>query len=237
MSKLQKAALAKGRAALARLRKVKIHGRKKKSTASRKIRFHAPEQLEPIIIKGGSMARRRTHKRRKTHAVAGALAGRRRSHKKYSGALAGTRRRRHSARRYSGISKFDVVGIATDMVGVGVGAVGGSFITSKLPITNAKLKALVPIVIGIGIGMTKLGRNRFVKSALAGSIAVGTLSLVKQFFPSVPLLTGADDAASVAGAIDNLADEEKAMLGYVLNGDGSGVETYGTEAPLSPASY
>jgi hypothetical protein len=178
------------------------------------------------------MAKRR-RKARKVHGIAG---GKRRTHKRRYHGIAGTKHRSRVRRYHGGIGKFDVVGLATDIVGVGVGAVGGSFIASKLPIKNAKLKALIPIVLGLGLGMTKFGRGRVAKSAAGGMIAVGTLSLVKQFFPTLPMLTGADDAESVAGAIAALPSEEQALLGMVVNGEVvDGVEQYGyVDAPLSP---
>jgi hypothetical protein len=180
------------------------------------------------------MAKRR--KSRKSHKVHGMLAGRKHSRKarRYHG-IEGRRTRR--ARRYHGAARLNIVGLATDIIGIGAGAVGGSFLAQKLPITNGKIKALIPIALGLGIGMTKFGRKEIVKSLAGGMIAVGTLSLVKQFFPTVPLLTGNDDAEAVAGAIDQLPAEEKALLGYVVSGaDGEESETYGyEEAPLSPA--
>ena len=185
------------------------------------------------------MAKRKSRKAKKYHGLEGKA--RRRSHK-YHGIAGGKKHRR--ARRYHGAPKIDIMGFATDIISVGAGAVGASFIAQKIPVANAKIKALIPIALGLGIGMTKLGRNRMAKSAAGGMIAVGTLSLVKQFFPTVPLLSGADDAETVAGAIDALPDEEKALLGYVVSGvDGeviqgeSDVETYGVgvmDAPLSP---
>lgn len=232
LSPAQRAALAKGRAALNKRRGKKtrkISGSKKASVRV------VPERLEPIIIKGGSMAKRK--KSRKARKISG-IAGAKRTSKKARRYHGGKIRR---ARRYSGASKLDIIGLATDIVGVGVGAVGGSFIAQKVPVKNAKLKAIIPIALGLGLGMTKFGRGRIAKSAAGGMIAVGTLSLVKQFFPTVPLLTGADDAEGVAGAIAALPDEEKALLGYVVNGEAGEVvesELMGVQdAPLSPDNY
>lgn len=175
----------------------------------------------------------------------------RKARRKYSGLpVAGRRtrkkvRRYHGAakarraRRYHGAAKLNIVGLATDIIGVGMGAVGGSFIAQKVPVSNGKIKAIIPIALGLGLGMTKYGRSSIAKAAAGGMIAVGTLSLVKQFFPTLPLLTGADDAEGVAGAIEALPDEEMALLGYVVSGENyegvDSTETYGyVEAPLSP---
>lgn len=236
LSPAQRAALARGRASLRARR-----GGKRKVSRSRKtkIRSFVPEKLEPIIIKGGSIMakRRKSRKARKYHGIP--VAGKRRSRKsrRYHGFEG-----RRKARRYHGGARLNIIGLATDIVGLGVGAVGGSFIAQKVPVPNAKIKALIPIALGLGLGMTKFGRSSIAKAAAGGMIAVGTLSLVKQFFPTVPLLTGADSAETVAGAIDALPAEEKALLGYVVNGsDDFSVEApeqYGyIEAPLSPGSY
>lgn len=184
------------------------------------------------------MAKRKSRKAKRYHGVEGKSRRTRRVH----GIAGGTKHRRR-ARRLHGAPRMDLMGLVTDIVGVGVGAVGASFVAQKLPFPNAKIKALIPIALGLGLGLTKFGRGRVAKSAAGGMIAVGTLSLVKQFFPTIPLLSGADDAETVAGAIDALPDEEKALLGYVMNGEvvaGEGnddVETYGVgvlDAPLSP---
>lgn len=238
LSPAQKAALAKGRA--------KLHGKGKRTSKRKKvIRSAVPERLEPIIIKGEktSMAKRKSRKAKRYHGFEG-KARRTRKASRYHGLAGGKKSRR--ARRYHGAPKADILGFATDIISVGAGAVGASFVAQKIPVANAKIKALIPIALGLGIGLTKFGRNRMAKSAAGGMIAVGTLSLVKQFFPTVPLLSGADDAETVAGAIDALPDEEKALLGYVVSGvDGEvingedDVETYGVgvlDAPLSPDS-
>lgn len=229
LSSAQRAALARGRAALRARR-----GGRRKVSKSRKtnVRKFVPEKLEPIIIKGESMAKRKkSRKTRKYHGLPVAGRKTRRKARRYHGA-ARTRR----ARRYHGAGKFNVVALATDIIGVGVGAVGASFIAQKIPVSNAKIKALIPIVLGLGLGMTKFGQSSIAKAAAGGMIAVGTLSLVKQFFPTVPMLTGADDAETIAGAIDALPDEEKALLGMVVSGEGEEypeVSGY-IEAPLSP---
>lgn len=234
LSAAQRAALAKGRAAL----RARRGGRRKVSKRRKTVRAVVPEKLEPIIIKGGSIMakRRKSRKARKYHGLPVAGRRTRKKARRYHG-IEG--RRRSRARRYHGAGKLNIVGLATEIVGLGAGAVGGSFVAQKLPIANAKIKALIPIALGLGLGMTKFGRSNIAKAAAGGMIAVGTLSLVKQFFPTVPLLTGADDAETVAGAIDALPDEEKALLGYVVSGeDGETVETpetYGyIDAPLSP---
>lgn len=241
MKKKKRTISAKQRAALARGRAM-IHGRSKarKKKATKTIRYVAPEKLEPIIIKGGSMAKRKRRKATKIHGMIAGKSRRRRSRRMHG--LEGRKSRR--VRRYhgGGGSKLNIVALGTEIVGVGVGAVAGSFIAGKIPVPNPKLKAFIPIALGVGLGMTKFGRSPMIKSALAGSIAVGTLALVKSFFPTLPMLTGADDAESVMGAIDNLPDEERALLGMVVSGEVSegsmegeeGVETYGVvDAPLS----
>jgi hypothetical protein len=232
MSAAQKAALAKGRAAL---KKRRYHKARKVSS-----RRHVSPKMEPIIIREGglSMARKRHHKKRH-----------------YSGGFEG-KRKHYRKRRYHGIGgmlaggRLDLMGTAQDVGGLAAGAVGSSFVAKMVPVKDARIQAIIPIVLSIVIGMTKLGRSRIMKAAATGALAVGTLSLVKQFFPTLPLLSGAEDAESVAGAIDALPVEERAMLGLAVEGSPdadfqegeagdaiSEVETYGVmDAPLSPAS-
>ena len=230
MSAAQRAALAKGRAIMKAKRKT--HRRTRKG--SRRVSRYIPKTLEPIIIKEGTMSGRKRKHHRKARKSYG-----------FEGVRKHHRARRHHRRLRGdfGIGKVDIMGTAQDVAGLAVGAVGSSFVANMIPIKDAKIKAIVPIALGIGLGMTKFARGRLLKGAAAGAIAVGTLSLVKQFFPTLPLLSGAEDAASVAGAIDALNAEEKALLGLAVDGEGmEGFQTFGSEAEnyvgdasLSPA--
>ena len=234
----QRAALAKGRAALKSRRK---KTRKTTRTKSSRVYTKIPKTLEPIIIKEGFMAaKKRKHQKK---------------HKIHGGELLGKSHRKHhrKSRRYHGAimaGKLDIAGTVQDLAGVAAGAVGSSFVAGMIPVKSAKIKAVVPIALGLFLGMSKFGKSRIMKSAATGALAVGTLSLVKQFFPTLPLLSGADDAVSVAGAIDALKPEERAMLGLAVNGEAmegevdgdfegevdGDVETYGVDAALSPAN-
>lgn len=238
MSAKQKAALAKGRAALKR-----FHAGKKRTTRKKVARKHTTKRVhQPIIITEGEImaGKKRRTSRRKATRKARRMSGVK-TRTRYVTRHAKRRTRRHA--RLGGIGKLNVMETVTDVAGLAAGAIGASYVAKMVPVKNAKIQALIPLALGIGLEMTKFGRGKMGKAVAGGAIAVGTLSLVKQFFPTMPLLSGAEDAESVAGAIDALPDEERAMLGLSVQGayedgmSGEGeTEYYGVDAPLNPSN-
>jgi hypothetical protein len=93
------------------------------------------------------------------------------------------------------------------------GAVVSSFGSNKLPIKNAKIRALIPIGIGLAAMLSPFGKNRIVRAAALGSTTVGLFSLLRSLVPALPLLSGEESAETIAAAIDRLPEEEKAILG------------------------
>lgn len=69
------------------------------------------------------------------------------------------------------------------------GGVASGFLASKIPTENKKLKATVPIVTGI-LMAGLLGKNKIVMSVSQGMVILGTVSLFKQYAPTVPFLAG-----------------------------------------------
>jgi hypothetical protein len=82
-----------------------------------------------------------------------------------------------------------------------------------IPITNPKIKALIPLALGLIIANLKIARNKFIRDAATGSMAIGTISLVKQFLPQLPLLAGAESAESIVSSLRQLPKEQQALLG------------------------
>lgn len=69
------------------------------------------------------------------------------------------------------------------------GGVASGFLASKIPTDNKKLKATVPIITGI-VMAGLLGKNKLVMSVSQGMVVLGTVSLFKQYAPTVPFLAG-----------------------------------------------
>lgn len=84
------------------------------------------------------------------------------------------------------------------------GAVVVGMMANQIPIKDTRVKAFIPLLIGIGVGMTKIGSQKMLKPMVAGAITVGTLSVIKQFAPQVPMLAGEEEGYIV----------EQDMLGY-----------------------
>lgn len=214
-------ALARGRAKLKSLhrqgRKISkgmkkkpfyFSGKKHRKRARRKVSYVPPSKEPLIITKGDCMSGR----------------GRRRHHRKASGpyGFEGRKRshRRRGHRRYYGADRTSPFNTVIN----GAVAVGGGVLASMashyVPVTNAKLKALVPVAIGAVLAMLPMTRrNKMLQSAALGAVVVGGMSLVRQFAPNVPLLTG--DLYQGTEYFIPSQGEESAMLGapYQVAGD------------------
>ena len=89
------------------------------------------------------------------------------------------------------------------------GAIGAGVAANFIPIPNPKIKAAIPILMGIVLAATKIGRGQVMQTVSAGMIAAGALAVTKQLAPNVPLLAGEDDEMVFIPS-----NEEEAMLGY-----------------------
>lgn len=80
-----------------------------------------------------------------------------------------------------------------EVIGIGAGAVGAGFLTSKLPIANPKIKAAVPLVLGLVLS----GKSGAIGNIGKGMIAAGAQQLASS------LGIGAVDS-TIIGQIDEL---------------------------------
>jgi hypothetical protein len=224
-------ALRRGRAKLFAKRK------KRKSTSGRRrsVSRRIPERLEPIIITKGVMGMEGKRKRKKAkRRYHGELLGarkksRRRYHGEFGGGeLFGARKKSRRRRRYYH-GEPGGKGIMKNVMHAGMiaaGGIGGAFAAKFIPIPNAKIKAAVPLILGVGLGMLKIARKPAIANLATGAAAVGILSLVKAFVPSIPTLAG-DEYMGDEVYLPS-SGEEAAMLGIPYQGDEYG-EEYGDD--------
>lgn len=167
----QLAALAKGRAKRKKVSSVK---KRKVSTKKKTVSLHK-DDLKPLQININGETKTMKTAKRKT----------RKSAKK-------SRR----VTRYSGILPTNKKDFIKPLINSGVavgGAIAGSMIANKLPVANAKLKAGIPILAGLVLGMSKFGRKEIVQNLASGMMIAGGLALVRQLAPTLPLLAGEND--------------------------------------------
>lgn len=125
-------------------------------------------------------------------------------------------------RRYYGASRTvnnGITGLIMQGLSVTGGAVGGSMLARFIPIKNVKIKSFIPIALGAGLISTKMGRKGMVKDAALGSVAIGLISLLKTFVPTVPLLAADAEELALLGMADDLLEDENAMLGLPIGED------------------
>lgn len=93
------------------------------------------------------------------------------------------------------------------------GAIGGSFLASKLTMVPVKFKPAIPL--GISIVLALLGKKVPMANILAlGNAAAAGLGAAKQFMPTLPLLAGVDSIPALE------EHEKRALLGDArLSGD------------------
>lgn len=220
--------------ALRRGREKLFAKRKRKSTSGRRRSKsrRIPERLEPIIITKGVMGmegkRKRKKAKRRYHGGGEVFEARKKTHRRrryHGGELMGRRKRRYH--RYHG--EPGGKGIMKNVMNAGMiaaGGIGGAFAAKFVPIQNAKIKAAVPLILGLGLGMLKFSRKPAIASLATGAAAVGILSLVKAFVPTIPTLAGdeynGDDFLPTSG-------EEAAMLGIPYAGDEYTGDEYGDD--------
>jgi len=189
--------------------------------------------LQPLILSGG----KKMSKRRKT--VRSPAKRRKPARKKSSGTKSvsvftgfeGSNKQkpakaRHKHRKHSFMSgvggKSGVMSAVMDGSAVVGGVIGASAISKLVPVANPKVKALIPVALGIGLGMTKIGKSGIGKNIAIGAVAIGILNLVKQFAPALPLM-----GEEYFGIPTELSSEESAVLGIPYQGElieGQGID-------------
>jgi hypothetical protein len=168
LSVAQKRALAKGRAALAAKRKTAIIKPKRKKAATRKV------PTTSIVV----YEKPKNRKIAKKSTGGKSMAKAKSTVKKYSGAARGFLKK-------AGMQKS-----ITDAATAVAGGVLAGLLVNKIPVKDARIKALLPIIAGIGIAGTIGTKNAMVKGVSNGMIILGTVALFKKLAPNVPMLAG-----------------------------------------------
>jgi hypothetical protein len=192
---------------------------KTKKTKKRKPSFSGGinRKHSTIILSEGSFMKK--PKSRKRHAYSGKSRKYSRSRRSRRGLLMGGFGGGNPMKQITGLVTEGAIGAA--------GALGTSFLVSKLPATiNPKLKAGIPILVAIGLVM--LGKKIPQSKALAfGAAMSGIMALTKQFVPALPMLAGVESAPELDAS-------EQFMLGGPQSFDGA-VQEYSGANTLSPA--
>lgn len=88
------------------------------------------------------------------------------------------------------VRKSGAVKMLTDAGLAIVGGITSGYITSKVPITDSRVRSAIPIVTGIVIAGTAGKRNPMALQVAKGMVVLGAVSLFKQLAPGVPMLAG-----------------------------------------------
>lgn len=167
MSAAQKAALSKGRKALAAKR-----GKRK-----------------PAKRKTAVKTARKTVKRKTATKGLPIMAKRRKKARSGGGFKAKARRAVGRARGFFGRSSGPMQVVKDAALAVG-GGIAAGVIANKLPIADPRLKAAAPIAAGIALAATLGRKNDMAKGFATGMIVLGAVALLKQIAPNVPMLAG-----------------------------------------------
>lgn len=187
MSAAQKAALAKGRKALA----AKRGGTKKRKTAKRK---SAPK------------AARKTAKRKTVKKGNPPMAKKRRKARSGGGFKKRARRAVGRARGFFGKASGPLAVVKDAALAVG-GGIAAGVIANKLPVADPRIKAAAPIAAGIALAATIGRKNEMAKGFATGMVVLGAVALLKQVAPNVPMLAGEQEMMYVP-------QYDPALLGY-----------------------
>lgn len=184
--KLQKAAEGKGgtKKKAAKKKKAKKKTTRKKTTAKK-------------VTKRKS-TKKKTVKKSTPKRKAGRMAKKRKTTKKRT-------------RRRSGGGGGKMQKVLMDGLAAAGGAIGAGVVANQIPLPDPRMKAALPIVAGIVLASTKMGRGPMARMVSVGMVAAGSLALMKQFAPNVPTLAGEEE-----DYLDYISPdaEERAMLGF-----------------------
>ena len=176
-----------------------------KTRKARKARKHRKasrkrilRRVKPVLIikrkhtrKGKvTMSKKRRKSSRRRHARVGfeGLEGRR-SRRQIIVMGRGRRRHRRRGLLMGGGGLVNQMGGNTLNVAAGLaGGVGGAYIANMLPIENTKIKAAMPLVLGIVVA--SMARMPALKMAGLGLGIMGGMSILKQYLPAGMLLAG-----------------------------------------------
>ena len=128
------------------------------------------------------------------------------------------KRRKHGAAmgsRSGGIASQKPMDLAINMGIALAAAIAGSMGANKIPVANSKIKAAIPLVAGLGLGMSKYGRKPKIMAAAIGLSIAGGLALVNQFKPGLTTLAG-DDTVFLP---NNMSGPEMLVISEELNGE------------------
>ena len=117
------------------------------------------------------------------------------SKKRKSSGGGGVQKKRGRRRGFGGGSKGQLISSVKEAaVAIGGGLVAG-MVANKLPIQNAKLKAISPALAGAAMLLTIGRKNPLVRQLATGMLVLGGVSAIRSAFPNVPLLAGEEEIA------------------------------------------
>lgn len=169
MSAAQKAALKKGQAALKRWRA----SQKKKSAPKKKTTRKATRKTT-------AREKVRNKKERSKKTVSTKRSG--------GGKLMITKKLTRGVSRIA--QRSNAVEMLQDAGLVVVAGITSGYLTSKLPISDSRVRSLVPIGAGIGLAALTGKKNKIARGVSQGMVILGAVSLFKQLAPGVPMLAG-----------------------------------------------
>lgn len=196
---------------------VKRKAVKRKAVKKKVIRKKA---VKKKIVRKKSTVKRRTVTNTKPKKRGAVMAKRKKSTAKKS-----VRRRRSN-----GAGKQKAMTVLTNVALAIGGALGASMLVAKVPVKDPRIKALIPL--GLGVFGAMKAKKAMMRSAALGIAFSGGMGLVKTQFPNIPMLAGEDETYLPDGY------QENAMLGVgdndytdddidsMLDSDMSGMQTY-----------
>lgn len=212
-SPAQLAALARGRAKIAKKRKPsaskKPSARRKTKSTGTSVVVIQPSQEKKVMAR-----------------------------KKSAGSSPATKKKASPARRgLTGIKgkAKGLIPVVKDVALAVAGGVAAGAIANKLPIADNRLKAAAPVVAGILLAGVMGKKNAMFREVGTGMAVIGAIGLIKQLMPNVPVLAGEDqvyiipDNSGYAGEMMQLGyDDSDEYMGEMMQ--------LGNEEYLSPAS-
>lgn len=203
--KLSPAQIAAGFGGKRRKSSTKKTTHKRKKSATKKAVHHkktAAHTTKRVTKKGGAPVA--THKKKRYHSS------------KKSSAHMGKKRRNPYSKHHT-VGKGGVAGaLKHAAIAIGGGLIAG-IVANKLPIPDARLKAISPAIAGAALIATIGRKNPIAAEIGTGMMVLGGVSAIRALLPNVPLLAGEEEIVV-----------DPALLGYSpMEENLYGVEDFG----------
>jgi len=182
-AKKKKALAAKNTKKLVAVMKKAEKNRKKKQAAMKKAskKKAAPKKKKAAPKKKKAAPKKSTKKKSVKKSKSG---GSKMAKKKKAPKKSGSKKRKNP------FSKKNALTVAKNGALAIGGAVAGGMAANAIPVKDPRIKAAIPLILGVLLGSSKFGKTQMMQNVATGLVVAGGMSMVRVLAPQLPFLAG-----------------------------------------------